>query len=104
MEFVIWVQTRVAGRTADIKQVASVERPGGIKAPEEIGLSLADGKAVIRDIQRRIVEMQFQVESKLSRLCLNCHSSQRIKDSRPRSFRTVFGVIKVTSNRYLRCS
>ena len=61
MEFVIWVETRVAGRTADIKQVASVERPGGIKAPEEIGLSLADGKVVIRDIQRRIVEMQLSI-------------------------------------------
>jgi len=48
--------------------------------------------------------MQFQVESKLSRLCPNCQSLQRVKDLRPRSFRTVFGVIKVTSNRYLRCS
>ena len=74
MEFIIWVETRVAGRTADIQQVASVERPAGIKAPEEIGLSLADGKVVIRDIQRRIVEMQFRVESKLSRLCPNCQS------------------------------
>src|SRR5450631_3273886 len=103
MEFVIWVETRVACRTADIKQVASVERPGGIKAPEEIGLSLANGKVVIGDIQRRIVEMQFQVESKLSRLCPNCQSLQRVKDSRPRSFRTVFGVVKVFTCRYLRC-
>ena len=47
--------------------------------------------------------MQFQVENKLSRLCPNCQSLQRVKDSRPRSFRTVIGVIKVTSNRYLRC-
>ena len=38
MEFIIWVETGVAGRTADIQQVASVERPAGIKAPEEIGL------------------------------------------------------------------
>ncbi len=103
MEFIIWVETRVAGRTADIQQVASVERPAGIKAAEEIGLSLADGKVVIRDIQRRIVEMQFRVESKLSRLCPNCQSLQRVKDSRPRSFRTVFGVVKVASSRYLRC-
>lgn len=43
MEFVIWVETRIAGRTADIRQVATVERPAGIKAAEEIGLSLADG-------------------------------------------------------------
>jgi hypothetical protein len=47
MEFVIWVETRIAGRTADIPQVATVERPAGIKAAAEIGLSLADGKVVI---------------------------------------------------------
>jgi hypothetical protein len=103
MEFIIWVETRVAGRTADIRQVATVERPAGIKAEEEIGLSLADGKVVIRQIQRRIVEMQFEVERKLGRHCLNCQTWQAIKDSRPRSFRTVFGVVKVFTCRYLRC-
>lgn len=82
MEFVIWVETRIAGRTADIRQVATVERPAGIKAEEEIGLSLADGKVVIRQIQRRIVEMQFEVERKLGRHCLNCQTWQAIKDSR----------------------
>jgi hypothetical protein len=103
MEFIIWVETRIAGRTADIQQVATVERPAGIKAAEEIGLSLADGKVVIRQIQRRIVEMQFEVERKLGRHCVNCQTWQALKDSRPRSFRTVFGVVKVFSCRYLRC-
>ena len=79
MEFVIWVETRIAGRTEDIRQVATVERPAGIKAEEEIGLSLADGKVFIRQIQRRIVEMQFEVERKLGRHCLNCQSRQAIK-------------------------
>jgi hypothetical protein len=39
MEFVIWVETRIAGRTTDIQQVVTVERPAGIKAAEEIGPS-----------------------------------------------------------------
>jgi hypothetical protein len=103
MEFIIWVETKIAGRTADIRQVATVERPAGIKAEEEIGLSLADGKVFIRQIQRRIVEMQFEVERKLGRHCLNCQTLQAIKDSRQRSFRTVFGVVKVFTCRYLRC-
>src|SRR5277367_4447165 len=71
MEFVIWVETRIAGRTADIRQVATVERAAGIKAEEEIGLSLADGKVVIRQIQRRIVEMTVsgvQLEDSISGL------------------------------------
>jgi hypothetical protein len=79
MEFVIWIETRIGGRTADMQQVASVDRPAGIKAAEEIGLSLADGKVVMGQVQRHIVEMQFQVEAKLGRHCPNCQSLQRIK-------------------------
>ena len=103
MEFVIWVETRIAGRTADIHQVAMVDRPAGINAAEEMGLSLADGKTIIGQVQRRVVEMQFEVQAKLGQHCPNCQSLRRIKDSRPRSFRTVFGVIGVRSSRYLRC-
>jgi hypothetical protein len=43
MEFIIWVETRIAGRTDDISQVASVDRPAGITAAEEIGLSPSSG-------------------------------------------------------------
>lgn len=103
MEFVIWVETRIAGRTADIQQVAMVDRPAGIKAGEEIGLSLADGKTIMEQVLRRVVEMQFEVQAKLGQHCPNCRSLHTIKDSRPRSFRTVFGVIRVRSSRYLRC-
>jgi hypothetical protein len=39
----------------------------------------------------------------LGRHCVNCQTWQALKDSRPRSFRTVFGVVKVFSCRYLRC-
>ena len=71
MEFVIWVETRIAGRSADIQQVAMVDRPAGIKAAEEIGLSLADGKTIMEEVQRRVVEMQFEVQAKLGQHCPN---------------------------------
>jgi hypothetical protein len=47
-EFVIWAETRIAGRTADIEQVATVDRPAGIEAAAEIKSSLADGKADVQ--------------------------------------------------------
>jgi hypothetical protein len=54
-------------------------------------------------VQRRIVEMQFKVESQLRQHCLNCQSPQTIKDTRTRSLRTVFGVVPVRCCRYRRC-
>ena len=92
MEFVIWVEIRIAGRAADRQEVAKIERPASLDAMEEIGLTLQDGKTVIKEVQRRVIEMQFEVESKLRQHCLNCQPLQSIKDSRTRSLRTVFGV------------
>jgi hypothetical protein len=46
-----------------------VDRPAGIKAAEEIGLSLADGKTIIGQVQRRVVEMQFEVQARLGQHC-----------------------------------
>ena len=103
MEFVIWVETRIAGRTVDRHEVAKIERQASLGAMEEIGLALQDGKTVIKEVQRRVVEMQFKVESKLRQHCLNCQSLQTIKDSRIRSLRTVFGVTQVRCRRYRRC-
>jgi hypothetical protein len=103
MEFVIWVGTRIAGRTANRQEVAKIERPASLGAMEEIGLTLRDGKTVIKEVQRCVVEMQFKVESKLRQHCLNCQSLQTIKDSRTRSLRTVFGEIQVRCCRHRRC-
>jgi hypothetical protein len=103
MEFVIWVETRISDRTFDKQMVAKIERPASLAVMEEVGLTLQDGKAVIREIQTRIVEMQFKVASKLRQHCLSCQSRQTIKDWRTRSLRTVFGEIRVSCCRYRRC-
>jgi hypothetical protein len=103
MEFVIWVETRISDRRVDRQEVAKIERPASLRAMEEIGLTLKDGKTIIKEVQRRVVEMQFKVESQLRQHCLNCQSLQTIKDSRTRSLRTVFGVRQVRCRRYRRC-
>jgi hypothetical protein len=42
MEFVIWVETRLAGKTLEVRQVASLERSASGIEPEELGLTLQD--------------------------------------------------------------
>jgi hypothetical protein len=48
MEFVIWVETRLAGKTLELFPVASVERSASGIEPEELGLTLQDGKMGLR--------------------------------------------------------
>jgi hypothetical protein len=59
VEFRIWVETRLAGRILERELVAQVERPT-IK-PEEIGLSLEEGKTVLRQVQARMIQTQADV-------------------------------------------
>ena len=43
MEFIVWVETRLAGKTLAVKEVAKVDRCANGAAPEEIGLTLQRG-------------------------------------------------------------
>ena len=60
MEFRIWVETRLAGRVLERELVAKVERAATGIGPEEIGLSLEEGKTVLRQVQARIIQMQVE--------------------------------------------
>jgi hypothetical protein len=53
MEFIVWVETRLSGKRFEIQQVAKVERKASGIGPEELGLTLADGKTVLKQVQER---------------------------------------------------
>ena len=59
MEFRIWVETRLAGHIIERQLVAQVERP--TIAPEEIGLSLEEGKTVLQQVQACMIQAQAEV-------------------------------------------
>lgn len=51
MEFRIWVEVRLAGRILHRQLVAQVEREATGIGPEEIGLTLEEGKTVLSQVQ-----------------------------------------------------
>jgi hypothetical protein len=102
MEFRIWVETRLAGRIIERRLVAQVERP--TIAPEEIGLSLEEGKTVLHQVQARIIQTQADVLGAAHWRCKLCGRRQRIKDRRTRCVRTVFGAAQVSCRRFFRCT
>jgi len=104
MEFIISVETRLAGKTLAVEEVARIDRcADGIPA-EDIGLTLHEGKEVVRQVQRKIVQTQIQVLALAKSLCMHCTGTQFVKDIRTRQIRTVFGKIKVTCRRHIRCT
>ena len=101
MEFRIWIETRLAGRIIERHLVAQVERP--MIAPEEIGLSLEEGKTILHQVQARVIQTQADVLVAAHWRCDLCGRRQRIKDRRSRCVRTVFSAVQVSSRRFFRC-
>ena len=71
MEFIVCVETRLDGRTLEVREVAKLERAAYLAGPEELGLTLKDGKTVLKQVQERIVQMQIQVLSVTERPCMH---------------------------------
>ena len=99
----IWVETRLASRVLERRLVVQVKREATGIGPEEVGLSLEEGKTVLRQVQARLIQIQAEALEVAQRQCLQCGRKQRIKDRRTRTLRTVFGVVRVSCRRYLRC-
>jgi hypothetical protein len=83
------------------REIACVERQD--LTPETLGLSLAEGKAVLQALQEVVVEWQMQAYLQQHRACPHCGKARRSKGVQHTVFRTVFGTIPVDSHRLYQC-
>ena len=104
MEFNIWVEIFDAGRNIGWHKVATIERPSGDFRPEELGLSLAEGRAVCQKAQELVMTIQIARAAELTGRFIHCGRLQRIKECRGRNISTVFGRHRVSCHRYRRCT
>jgi hypothetical protein len=104
MEFVVRIEARLAGRLVKTCDAATIARPGVVMGGEELGLSLEDGKEIVRELQSRMIAVQVEMLEAASSLCIQCGRRKDIKDRRSRQFRTVFGVVRVRCRRFIFCT
>ena len=67
--------------------------------PETLGLTLAEGKMILNDVQQIVVERQASSSLLLRRACPDCGEPRRTKCNHTLVVRTVFGQIRVQSPR-----
>ena len=70
----------------------------------EIGLMLDEAKAVLVELQRRMVESQIEEKVACMRVCTHCLRSQQIRDLRTRTLQTLFGTVRVGAPRIRLCA
>ena len=82
--------------------LGSIERSGS--AGEAIGLSLAEGRALLGSVQEQRVRVQCQAVSASLSKCPECGESFVVKGQHERTIRTVFGYVRVPSPRLRYCA
>ena len=95
-----WVDD--GGQTERV-QLASINRD---LTTDPLGLSLAEGKALLAATQKYFVEQQCQSIAFAHAYCERCEAKLSLKGRHERQIRTVFGTVQVQSPRvrYCRCS
>jgi hypothetical protein len=71
---------------------------------DEIGLMLDEAKALLAELQRRMVETQIEEKIACMRACTCCLRSQPIRDRRTRTRQTLFGTVRVAAPRIRLCA
>ena len=70
-------------KTLAVEEVAKFDRCASGIASEEIGLSLQEGKDVLKQVQRNIVQTQIRVQSAASSCCRRVTESGGCAMQRP---------------------
>jgi len=83
------------------RDVACMERDE--LTPETLGVSLTEGKNILKSIQEVFVEWQMNAHLRGQIPCPRCKKTRQNNRSHPTTFRTVFGTISVNSPRLCHC-
>lgn len=71
--------------------------------PEDLGLSIAEGKVLMAAVQQRVVDTQAMWWAERQRCCEACGARRHSKGSYPVVFMTLYGDVKLSSPRLHRC-
>ncbi len=103
MEWTIRLEVKTGGGEVESLDLATITRPPVMAAAAEVGLSLAEGKALLAGLQAAMVRQQLAEHVALDRVCLSCQAVRRIKDRRPRRLQTLFGTVEIEALRLKPC-
>jgi hypothetical protein len=68
-----------------------------------IGLSLSESKQLLKTLQQRLVARQADIAANAHRYCAHCHKKRRTKGYHTVQYRTLFGIVSLSSPRFYHC-
>ena len=96
------VEGAAAASGATTHTLSAVVERGSLTA-EALGLTLAEGKAILAELQAAVVSEQVAAHEAAARCCTACGMARGIKGHHPLTCRTIFGTLPLTATRLRRC-
>jgi hypothetical protein len=85
----------------ETREIACLERTD--LKPETLGLTLAEGKAILKGLQAIVVEGQVSTHLPAQRPCPDCGGLRSLKGYHDLTLKTVFGALTIKSPRLVHC-
>src|SRR5215218_5359017 len=103
MQWRIMLELAGSDGTPQMHEVGAGERSPTGHTAATLGLSLAEGKAILAALQRSLVAAQAEEHCRRRRRCDRCGAQRPLKDLRPRRLASLFGVVAVRAPRFGPC-
>src|SRR4051812_10550719 len=82
-------------------EVMTISRPDGLGDIANLGLTLAEGKLLLAQVQQQLVAEQATTHAALRPDCRSCGRTCQVKDWRPHRIATLFGEVRLRLPRFL---
>ena len=104
MEWTIRLEARTGWGEVTTCEIGALRRSLGELTADGVGLGLAEAKALLAELQQRIVQSQIDEYVTCARVCRDCLKLRRLRDQRTRTLQTLFGTVKVAAPRIRLCT
>jgi hypothetical protein len=104
MEWVVKLEAKSGWGEVETIEVGRLQRRVVGLTGEEVGLTLAEGKNLLGELARLILQTQMEEFTTCARVCRDCLKLRRMRDRRTRKIQTLFGTVTVDAPRISVCS
>lgn len=104
MQWTIKLEAKTEWGDAQTFEIGCLTRGVAGLASHEVGLTLDEAKALLAELQRRVVQSQIAEKVFAARICSDCLTVRPIRDRRTRVLQTLFGTVRVAAPRIKLCT
>src|SRR3954469_65733 len=103
MQWTVRLEARTDKGEGKTTELVTFRRPAMASTLAEIGLTLAEAKALLTKLQASILCDQLAEYAAHRRVCPDCGMLQPLKDRRTRRLQTLFGTVEIEAPRFRVC-